>query len=120
MAHYIGDVSQYGHSLRDEVHHSDYEVWAAGRTDSFNAGAFESAIALGSLVHRSPFVAARRISHATFAGQGNILSASRMDALFPTKPPEFIASVKAFLNLAVNELADVLHTFFVNVVSDDQ
>jgi hypothetical protein len=28
MAHYIGDVSQYGHSFRDEVHHGDYETWA--------------------------------------------------------------------------------------------
>jgi hypothetical protein len=37
-----------------------------------------------------------------------------------TTPPEFIASVEASLNLAVNELADVLHTFFLNVVSDDQ
>ena len=25
MAHYIGDVSQYGHSYPDEDHHSDYE-----------------------------------------------------------------------------------------------
>jgi hypothetical protein len=25
MAHYIGDVSQYGHSVPNETHHSDYE-----------------------------------------------------------------------------------------------
>jgi hypothetical protein len=95
MAHYIGDVSQYGHSFRDEVHHGDYESWAAQLTDSFDAGTFESAITLDSLVNRTPFVAARRISHDTFAGRGRILSAPRMDALFSTKPPEFIASVDA-------------------------
>jgi hypothetical protein len=32
----------------------------------------------------------------------------------------FIFSGHPTANLAVNELADVLHTFFVNVVSDDQ
>ena len=42
-----------------------------------------------------------------------------MDSLFSTKPPNFIASVGASLNLGVNELADVLHTFFLNVVSED-
>jgi len=32
MAHYIVDVSQYGHSWPNEAHHADYEVWAAALT----------------------------------------------------------------------------------------
>ena len=113
-----GDVSQYGHSWPDEVRHGDYESWAASRTGSFNAGTFESAISLDSLVRRTPYTAVRRISHDTFTGRGTILPAPMMDSLFSTKPLEYIASTGASLNLGVNELADVLHTFFLNVVSD--
>ena len=116
MAHYIGDVSQYGHSWRDEVHHSDYEGWAATRTDSFSEGVFESYVALDSLVRRTPYTAVRRISRATFGGSGNILPAPQMDKLYPSRPQAFIDSVGHSLNLGVNELADVLHTFFLNVV----
>ena len=39
--------------------------------------------------------------------------------LVPTKPPEFMTSVGASLNVGVNELADVLHTFFLNVVEEE-
>ncbi len=118
MAHYIGDVSQYGHSWPHEVNHSNYEGWAATRTDSFNEGVFESFIVLDSLVRRTPYTAVRRISQATFAGRGSILPASKMDSLYPSRPPEFVESVGHSLNLGVNELADVLHTFFLNVVSE--
>ena len=42
-----------------------------------------------------------------------------MDTLFSSKPQEFIDSVGASLNVGVNELADVLHTFFLNVVEEN-
>ena len=120
MAHYLGDVAQYGHSWPDETHHSDYEQWAAGLTSSFDAGTFEDAIDGDSLVRRTPYTAARRISRATFASRpsDDIVPAPRMDALFSTKPQEFIDSVRGSLNLGVNEVADVLHTFFINVVDE--
>jgi hypothetical protein len=119
LAHYIGDVSQYGHSWAHEVHHGDYESWAATRTRSFDEGVFESFIVLDSLVRRTPFTAVRRISRETFAGGGSILPASIMDSLYTTRPPEFMESVGHSLSLGVNELADVLHTFFLNVVSEE-
>jgi hypothetical protein len=52
-------------------------------------------------------------------GQGSILPAPKMDSLFASKPPEFMQSVGASLNVGVNELADVLHTFFLNVVEEE-
>jgi hypothetical protein len=119
MAHYIGDVSQYGHDYPDEVHHSDYESWAATLPPQFNAGTFESAIMLDSLVRRTAFNATKRVAKVAFSGKGSILPARKMDMLFSTKPPEFMTSVGASLNLGVNELADVLHTFFLNVVQGD-
>ena len=109
MAHYIGDVSQYRHDYPDEVHHGDYEQWAAELTSKFNAGIFESAISLDSLVARTPFTATKRVAKVVFQGQGSILPAKKMDMLFSTKPPAFMTSVGASLNVGVNELADVLH-----------
>ena len=101
MAHYIGDVSQYGHNIPNEVHHGDYEAWAATLTPKFNGGTFESAIVLDSLVNRTAFTATRRVSRAVFLGQGSILPPKKMDTLFPTMPAEFMASVGASLNVGV-------------------
>jgi hypothetical protein len=115
MAHYIGDVSQYGHSIPSEVHHSDYEGWVAQRTASFNGGTFESYVTLDSLVRRSAYTAVKRIPLATARGKGDILPAAQMDSLWSTK----LDSIGHSLNLNVNELDDVLHTFFLNVVSEE-
>ena len=60
-----------------------------------------------------------RISKAVFKGGGSILPAPKMDSVFVSKPPEFMTSVGASLNVAVNELADVLHTFFLNVQEEE-
>ncbi len=119
MAHYIGDVSQYGHSWAAEQHHGDYERWVASRTAAFNGGMFDSYIQIDSLVRRTPYTAARRISVSTFAGNDRILTAREMDQLYSTKPPRYIDSIGDSLNLGVNELADVLHTFYLNVVEEE-
>ena len=52
-------------------------------------------------------------------GRGRILPAEEMDALYAARPQRYTDSIGASLNLAVNELADVLHTFFLNVVEAD-
>ena len=61
MAHYIGDVAQYGHSWPAEKNHGNYESWAAKLTASFDGGTFEEAIDLDSLVRRTPYTATRRV-----------------------------------------------------------
>jgi hypothetical protein len=118
MAHYIGDTSQYGHAVPFENHHGDYENWAKSRTDSFNDGHFETFITLDSLVRRTPYTAVKRISKITAGGKGKILWATRMDELYPQKNnnQEYKDSVGFSLNKGVNELADVLHTFYLNEV----
>ena len=119
MAHYLGDVSQYGHTYRDEVNHGNYESWAAARTTALDDETFDDYIDRDSLVRRTPYTAVRRVAHAAFAGKGDILPAAKMDSLWSTKPDEFINSTGESLNLAVNELADVLHTFYLNVVDEE-
>ena len=122
MAHYIGDVSQYGHSWKHEVHHGDYESWASARTKAFAGGTFEVFLDPDALVRRTPYTAVRHISRDTFAGNDDtdILPAAQMDSLFSTKPPQYIESVGASLSTGVNELADVLHTFYLNVVDENE
>jgi hypothetical protein len=118
MAHYIGDLSQYGHTISDEAHHSNYESWAAQRTASFTGGHFENYIVGDGFVRRSAYTAARRIALPVAKGKGQILSAKEMDSRWSAKNQQYLDSVGHALNLAVNELADVLHTFFLNVVDE--
>lgn len=119
MAHYIGDVAQYGHTIPSEAHHSDYEGWVSRRTDSFAEGNFESYLQLDSLVRRRAYTAVKRISKATARGKGNVLSAVAMDASYSNKNQTYKDSVGASLNIGVNELTDVLHTFYLNVVDEE-
>ena len=120
MAHYVGDVCQYGHAVPFEDHHGDYEKWAARITDSFSGGRFGSYIKLDRLVRRRPYTAVKRISKATAGGKGKILWAMKMEELYDERNSnqEYKDSVGHSLNLGVNELADVLHTFFLNVVEE--
>ena len=124
MAHYIGDASQYGHAIPDEDHHSDYEGWVGTRTDQFDDDVFEDAIVLDSLVRRTPYTAVKRITKKTVSGSGDILAAATMDSIYSKKNEDsedgeaYRTSVAASLNFGVNELADVLHTFFLNVVQE--
>jgi zinc dependent phospholipase C len=119
MAHYVGDSSQYGHTIPNEQHHSDYEGWVAQRTASFSGGTFETYIVNEPRVRRSAYVAVKRISLTVARGKAPILSALQMDASWATKPQPYLDSIGHSLNLAVNELADVLHSFFANVVDED-
>ena len=50
-----------------------------------------------------------------------ILSFAVMDANYANRnsDPDYLASTGNALNMAANELADVLHTFFLNVVDEN-
>lgn len=120
MAHYIGDVSQYGHSGLAERHHSDYESWVGSRSEPDDQ-ILSPFLIQTSLVRRTPYTAVKRISKITSAGNAEILEFSVMDATYELKEDndEYLASIGSSLNLAVNELTDVLHTFYLNVVQEE-
>ena len=119
MAHYLGDVSAYPHAIPGEQHHSDYENRVKRRTTSFDAGHFESYISGDGLRRRRAYTAVKRISRVTGKGRGQILSAAEMDALYSTRGTAYTDSIGHSLNLGVNELADVLHTYYLNVVAEE-
>jgi hypothetical protein len=118
MAHYVGDVSQYGHSVPNETHHSDYERFVASRTGSFNAGNFESYIALDSLVRRSAYTAVKRISLANGSRQGGDTLGCGDGQPVAHQGSSVPRQHRALAEPRRNELADVLHTFFLNVLSE--
>ena len=100
-----------------KAHHSGYEGWVGRRTEVTDTD-FTGYIQLDSLVRRKPYTAVKRISKITAGGKGDILWAMRMEALYPDKndSQEYKDSVGEALNLGVNELADVLHRFYLNEV----
>jgi hypothetical protein len=113
MAHYVGDTSQYGHSVDFEHHHSDYEGIISTRTDSFEEGVFESGIVADGLTELDSYGAVVIISKLTAEGNGDIKSAEWMETHYHDRNQEYWDSVRASLNLGVNTLADVLHTLYV-------
>ena len=117
MAHYIGDVSQYGHAIPNEKNHSNYEGWVTRRTKGPTGGPFEAFLQADGLKRRTAYTAAKRISKSTAKGKGPILSAKTMDGKYKDdRDDAFTKSIGHSLNLGVNELSDVLHTFYLNVV----
>lgn len=119
MAHYIGDVSQYAHSGDPDLHHSDYESWASHQSEEDDV-VFTPFLTESSLVRRTPYTAVKRISKATSGGLGEIQTFEFMDANYANRnsDPVYFNSTGNALNMAANELADVLHTFFLNVVDE--
>lgn len=118
MAHYIGDVTQYGHSVPFENNHSNYESWVGRRTKNFTSDVFSQYIVADNLIRRTPYTAVKRISKVTAGGNSRILWASRMDELYVEKKDNqaYLDSIGHSLNFGVNELADVLHRFYLNEV----
>ena len=113
-------MSQYGHSVPFEQVHGPYESWVGRRTKSRTDSIFNEFIVVDTLVRRKPYTAVKRISKATAGGKGDILHAGKMDGEFANKSNTNVAYVKSIgksINLGSNELADVLHTFHLNVVS---
>lgn len=119
MSHYIGDVSQFGHTIRGEKNHHNYELWVGEQMNSFDSQAFDAYIQYDGPVYRKPYTAVKRISRVISKGEGKILSARDMDSKFKTEKDTqvYLDSVGNSLNLAINELADVLHSFNVSTKS---
>lgn len=123
MAHYLGDVSQYGHCVDYEGrNHNSYEGYVSTLTKSFNGGTFESYVAEDGLTRRSAYTAVRRISKVTALGNGEIPDAREMIRLYKEErgSRRHLDAIGKSLNLGVNELADVLHTFYLSVVQKNE
>jgi hypothetical protein len=121
MTHYICDVAVFGHvmgSLSDwgsETHHSDYENYVNERTNNYNDEFNNFLVFDGTLSRISAYNATLKLAYdTTFDVDGN-LTCVWMDQNYDWNNPTFKDRCGESLNLAVNLIADVLHTFYLEV-----
>jgi hypothetical protein len=118
MTHYIADMAVFGHVMGSptpwgtEVHHSDYEDYVNTRTNSYT-DTFNSYLSFdGTLTTLSAYNAAVNLAFDTTSGGANQLSCTWMDTNYNWNTPTFAGRCGQSLNLAVNAVADVLHTLY--------
>jgi len=121
MTHYICDVAVFGHvmgSVTDwgpETHHSDYETYVNERTNSY-VDEFNTFLVFdGALSRISAYNATLTLAYdTTFDTDGN-LTCVWMDQNYNWSNLTFKNRCGESLNLAVNLIADVLHTFYLEM-----
>jgi len=117
MTHYISDVGVFGHAMGantawgTEVHHSDYEDYVDTRTDNYTTVLDAYLTFDGSLDNISAYNATLMLAFNTTFGDNGSYNCTWMDANYNWTNPAFKNRMGESLNLAVNLVADVLHTF---------
>ena len=117
MSHYISDVAVFGHVMGAptdwgvEVHHSDFENYVNARTNSY-VDDFNGFLAFdGRLDSRSAYNATLTLAYdTTFDNSGRERTAAWMDKNYNWDNSHFMDRAGQSISLAVNLLADVLHT----------
>lgn len=117
LTHYIADMAVFSHTMGaktdwgTEIHHSDYENHVNSQTGTYNSS-LELLRFDGALANVSAYNAALNLARDTTFGNGSY-GCSWMDANYNWSNPTFSARNGESLNLAVNTVADVLHTLYV-------
>ncbi len=126
LTHYVADMGVFGHLMGSktawgtEVHHNDYENHVNSQT-----GAYESSLNVylkfdGELANVSAYNSALNIAYDTTFGGNNSLSCTWMDTNYDWNNPTFSGRCEESLNLAVNAVADVLHTLYLDASANSQ
>jgi hypothetical protein len=122
MTHYISDMAVFGHVMGaatawgTEVHHNDYEDYVDSRTNSYQDD-FSGFLAFdGNLAATLPYDAAKTLAYDTTFDAVGDLTCVWMDQHYNWNDATFRNRAGESLNLAVNAVADVLHTFYSEAV----
>jgi hypothetical protein len=122
VAHYVADMAVFGHVMAastawgDEHHHDDYENYVNTRTNSY-VDTFNSYLVFdGSLTSKTAYDAALTLAHDTTFDEDGDLTCVWMDTHYSWSDLQFASRAGESLNLAVNAVADVLHTFYAGTV----
>lgn len=122
VTHYITDLAVFGHVMGAstawgaESHHSDYESYVQSRTDSY-VDDFNSFLVFdGSLGAISAYDAALMLANDTTFDADEDLTCVWMDQNYNWNDAAFRNRCGESLNLAVNLVADVLHTFYTEAI----
>ena len=120
VAHYVADVAVFGHVMGAatawgaETHHSDYENYVLGRTQSYQDEFGSYLVYDGGLSSVSAYDTALAVARdTTFSANGNC---TWMDQHYSWSDTTFRNRTGESLSIAANAVADVLHTFFTESV----
>ncbi len=119
MTHYICDVAVFGHVMGSktdwgaETHHNDYETYVNGRTNSYD-DEFNTFLVFDEVLSNiSAYSAALTVAYDTTFDADGDLTCVWMDQNYDWSNLTFKNRCGESLNLAVNLIADVIHTFFL-------
>ena len=122
VTHYITDLAVFGHVMGKstawgaESHHSDYESYVQSRTDSY-VNDFNSFLVFdGSLGAVAAYDAALMLANDTTFDANGQYTCVWMDQNYNWNDAAFRNRCGESLNLAVNLVADVLHTFYTEAI----
>ena len=122
VTHYIADMAVFGHVMGAstawgaETHHSDYETYVQDHTGSY-ASEFNSFLVFdGSLSEISAYDAALTLANDTTFDVDGDLTCVWMDQHYNWNDATFRNRCGESLNLAVNLIADVLHSFYTEAI----
>jgi hypothetical protein len=122
VTHYIADMSVFGHVMGAstawgaETHHSDYEDYVQDRTDSY-ADDFNGFLVFdGNLGALAAYDAALTLANDTTFDADGQCTCVWMDQNYNWNDATFKSRSGESLNLAVNLVADVLHTFYAEAI----
>jgi len=122
VTHYITDVAVFGHVMGAstawgaETHHSDYENYVQTRTNSY-VDDFDSFLVFdGNLGTISAYDAALTLANDTTFDENGQYTCVWMDQNYDWNDAVFKNRSGESLNLAVNLVADLLHTFYAQVI----
>ncbi len=109
MAHYVGDIAQYGHVMKNEKHHGDYEGLVSRRTQNFDHDFFEIILRkYESFVNLDAYETAEKLAVIITNGNSEIKSAIWMSDHYNDRTYKYWSSVNASLNLGVNAVNHLL------------
>ncbi|MEA1908620.1 MAG: dockerin type I domain-containing protein [Euryarchaeota archaeon] len=128
MTHYIADVAVFGHVMGKktdwsaEVHHGDYESYVQRRTDGNVSEAFDPYIEFdGTLDVVTAYDATIHVANdTTFDAESEGRGCIWMDSHYNWSDPGFRDECGESLNLAINVVADVLHTLYSEACSEQR
>ena len=124
VTHYIADMAVFGHVMGTstawgaEVHHtSDYEPYVQTRTNSYEDDFNSFLVFDGALSTLSAYDAAVALANDTTFDAGGQYTCVWMDQNYDWSDAAFKNRSGESLNLAVNIVADMLHTFYSEVAT---
>jgi len=122
MTHYICDLAVFSHVMGsktewgDETHHSAYENYVETRTNQYD-DQFNTFLVFDSVLSSvSAYDAALALAYDTTFDVDGDLTCVWMRENYDWNNPTFKNRCGESLNLAVNSIADVLHTFYLEAV----